>query len=84
MSNSYSSDGVIPLPPGVSVSAGRETVQTGANGQAIQGMIYTLTLPKAAQTSVFVPYTLMNNTALVSHMFAERIAAINNVTGLSG
>lgn len=84
MSMSYSNDGVVTLPTGVSVSPGRETVQTGANGQAVQGMLYTLTLPNAAQTSVFVPYSLMGNLALVSQMFAERVAQINGVAGLGG
>jgi len=83
MSMSQSSGSVI-LPPGVSVSPGRETVQQGPTGQAIQGMTFTLTLTNGAQTSVFVPYTLMTNLAMVSQMFAERVAAINAVASLGG
>jgi len=83
MSMSQSS-GAIVLPPGVSVSPGRETVQQGPTGQAIQGMTFTLTLTNGAQTSVFVPYNIMSNTQLVAEMFAQRVAAINTVAGLGG
>ena len=82
--SSVPSSNVVPLPPGTAISPGRETVQTGPNGQPIQGMTYTLTLANGAVTSVFIPYTLMSNTALVSQMFAERVNAINGVTALGG
>lgn len=77
------SDGVR-LPAGVAISASRETSQTGLNGQIVQGMQFTLTLPSGASTSVFVPYNLMSNTALVQQMFLDRINAINAVTALGG
>lgn len=78
------SSGMINLPAGVSISPGRETVQTGPTGQAIQGMLFTLTLANGAQTSVFVPYSLMGQTDVVAQMFAERVAAINAVSNLGG
>lgn len=78
---SSSSRGVV-LPAGVAISPGRETVQTGPTGAAIQGMLFTLTLDNGAQTSVFVPYTLMGNTDAVQEMFAQRVAAINAVSNL--
>lgn len=74
----------ITLPPGVSISPGRETVQSGPTGAGIQGMLFTLTLPNSAQTSVFVPYSLMNQPAVVSQMFAQRVAAINGIANLGG
>lgn len=79
-----SSSNVVTLPPGVTVSPGRETVQSGPTGAGIQGMLFTLTLPNSAQTSVFVPYALMNQPAVVSKMFSDRVAAIQCVTNLGG
>ena len=72
----------IVLPPGVAVSPGRETVQSNATGQNVQGMLFTLTLANGAQTSVFVPYSIMTQTDVVSSMFAQRVAAINAVSNL--
>ena len=83
MSMSSSSSNVY-LPPGVQVSPGRETVQTGPTGQAIQGMLFTLTLANGAQTSVFVPYALMGNTPVVEEMFAKRVADIEGVSRIGG
>ena len=77
-------DNAVILPVGVSVSPGRETVQAGPNGQNVQGMLFTLTLPNSAQTSVFVPYAIMSNASLVSQMFADRVNAINAVASLGG
>ena len=76
--------GVITLRPGVTISPGRETVQTGSSNQPVQGMIFTLTLANGATTSVFVPYAIMTQTDVVSQMFAQRVAAINAVSGLGG
>ena len=78
------SDNPIVLPPGVSISPGRETVQTAPNGQNVQGMLFTLTLPNQAQTSVFVPYGLMSQTDAVARLFADRVAAITAISGLGG
>ena len=83
MSMSTSSGGVA-LPPGVSISPGRETAQTGPSGQIVQGMVYTLTLANGAQTSVFIPYSLMSNLDIVREMIVQRIDAINGVLGLGG
>jgi len=83
MSMASSSGGVV-LPAGVSISPGRETVQTGPTGQAVQGMLFTLTLANGAQSSVFVPYSLMSNKAIVAEMIASRVADINGVIGLGG
>jgi len=72
----------VTLPPGVTTSPGRETVQAGPTGAGIQGMLFTLTLPNSAQTSVFVPYAIMNQPAVVSEMFAKRVNDINGVTNI--
>jgi len=81
MSDSTGSNAIM-LPPGVTISPGRETVQAGPTGAGIQGMLFTLTLPNGAQTSVFVPYSLMNQPEVVSQMFAQRVAAINGIANL--
>jgi hypothetical protein len=71
----------IVLPPGVSISPGRETVQAGPSGNTIQGMNFTLTLLNGATTTVFVPYNLLSNIPVVQDMFDQRINAINGVVG---
>jgi hypothetical protein len=76
--------GAVTLPPGTTISPGRETVQLGPNGQQVQGMVFNLTLQNGAQTSVFVPYTLINDTAYVQSLFAQRVAAIQAVTSIGG
>jgi hypothetical protein len=70
------------LPPGVSVAPGRETSQAGPTGAIIQGMLFTLTLANGAQTSIFIPYILMNNTAEIEALFAQRVAQINAVSNI--
>ena len=74
-----STPGVVTLPPGVSISVGRETSQSGPTGAVIQGMLFTLTLVNGATTSVFVPYALMNQTQVVEQMFSQRVAAIEGI-----
>ena len=75
----------VTLPPGVTISPARETVQAGPNGVNIQGYVFTLTLPvSGATTSVFVPYSMISNTAVVQEMFAQRVAAIQAVANLGG
>ena len=74
----------IVLPPGVSISAGRETVQTNAAGMAIQGMLFTVGLPSGTTTSVFIPYNLMTNRAEIARIIAERVDGINSVLNLGG
>lgn len=76
--------GAVTLPPGVTISASRETSQAGPSGNVIQGMVFSLNLPSGAVTTVFVPYALMTNTDAVSQLFAERVAGINNITNLGG
>jgi len=82
MTPTTSTTGPIMLPPGVSISPGRETVQVGPNGQNVQGMLFTLTLPNQAVTSVFVPYTQMADLTAVQQMFADRVAQVLAVTSL--
>lgn len=71
------------LPTGWTVSVGRESVQTNAQGQNLQGLNYTLSnAATGASTTVFIPYNLMNDVSAVSQIFAARIAAIQGVVGL--
>lgn len=77
------SSNVVTLPAGVTISPGRETVQSGPTGASIPGMLFTLTIaPSNAQTSVFVPYSQMSDLAGVSALFASRVAAIQGVASL--
>lgn len=75
--------GVVTLPPGVQVSAGRETSQLGPNNQTVPGMVFNLTLPSGATTSLFVPNAILPNTDAVAQLFANRVASIQAVEGLS-
>jgi len=72
------------LPAGVTVTASRETSQSNAAGAIVQGMIFTLTLASGATTSVFIPYVLMNNTAEIEQLFAQRVASIEAITNIGG
>ena len=76
------SSGTVNVPIGVTIAPGRETTQVGPNNQTVSGMIFALTLPNGAVTSVFVPYATMANTAGISQLFADRIAAIEAVSAL--
>jgi hypothetical protein len=71
----------VTAPPGVTVAPGRETVQQGPSGNTIQGMNFVLTLANGATTTVFVPYAVLSNIALVESMFQQRVDAINGVVG---
>lgn len=83
MSNVSPSNGVIALPPGVSIVARRETSQQGVNGAIQQGVSFTLQLPTGATTSVFVPYAVIGNTAAVALAFNNRIAQLSAIENLS-
>lgn len=69
------------LPAGVTVGPGRETTQTNTQGQVVQGMIFPITLPSGTMTSVFIPYTVLNNVSTVQQVFDQRIGAIMAVEG---
>jgi hypothetical protein len=79
---SMPSSEVVKLPPGVSISPGRETSQLGPNNQNVPGLAFTLTLTNGTTSTVFVPYALMRNLPAVSQLFADRVEAINGVTTL--
>ena len=69
------------LPAGVSVGPGRETSQLNAQGQVVQGMLFPVSLPGGATTSVFVPYSVLPNTAQVAALFNNRISALLGIPG---
>lgn len=73
----------VTLPPGVKISAGRETTQLGPNNQNIQGMVFNLTTIDGSQSSVFVPYTLFAYPNQVTALFANRVAGISAITSLA-
>lgn len=76
-----SSSSPIVLPAGVTVGAARETSQTNVQGQVVQGMLFPITLPSGSTTSVFVPYSVLGNTAQVQGLIEQRVSAIMAITG---
>ncbi|HVC52329.1 MAG TPA: hypothetical protein VND87_09940 [Stellaceae bacterium] len=69
------------LPPGVTVGAGRETSQTNAQGQVVQGMVFPITLPSGSTTSVFVPYAAIHDATYVQQLIGQRVEAIMAISG---
>jgi hypothetical protein len=69
------------LPAGVTIQAGRETSQSNAQGQIVQGMIFPIMLPNGTTTTVFVPYNLLGNTEQVQALFEQRVNALMAITG---
>jgi len=65
----------------VTVGAGRETSQTNAQGQVVQGMVFPITLPSGSTTSIFVPYSAIHDTAYVQALIGERVKAIMAISG---
>ena len=80
-SNDTASSGSVMLPPGVTVSGGRETTSVNAQGIVVQGMNFTINLPGGAMTTVFIPYSDLGNTAQVQAMIMQRVQSILAVTG---
>ena len=76
-----SGGGRVNLPAGVSVGAGRETSQTNAQGQVVQGMVFPINLPSGTSTSVFIPYSEIHDTAKVQRLIDGRVQAILAISG---
>lgn len=79
MSTPANESNTVTLPPGVTVQAGRETSQVNGQGQVVQGMIFPITLPSGTTTTVFVPYTMIADTAYVQALFEQRVNAILSI-----
>lgn len=71
----------VTLPAGVSIGAGRETSRTNGQGQVEQGMSFPITLPSGSQTSVFVPYSEIHDTAKVQSLIDDRVTAVTAISG---
>jgi hypothetical protein len=78
---STSSSGTVILPQGVTIGPGRETSQTNAQGNVVQGMLFPITLPNQSTTTVFVPYAQLTDTAYVQDLFVQRVNSILAITG---
>ncbi|HEY1716210.1 MAG TPA: hypothetical protein VGG07_25155 [Solirubrobacteraceae bacterium] len=78
---SSGSNAKITVPPGVSVGNGRETSQTNAQGQVVQGMVFSITTKGGSTTNVFVPYSEIHDTAAVGQLITKRVNAIDAITG---
>lgn len=81
MEGSASTGGKINLPAGVTVGAGRETSETDAQGQVVQGLKFPITTANGTATSLFIPYSEIHDTAKVQAAFTKRVAAITAITG---
>lgn len=81
MEASTASAGKIDLPPGATVGAGRETSETDAQGQVVQGVKFPITTANGSQTSLFIPYSEIHDKAKVQAAFTRRINAISAITG---
>ena len=75
-----SSPTAVQLPPGVTISPGRETSRQSPAGTVEQGLSFPLTLADGTLTSVFIPYSQIHNTQAVSDVINARIAAIRAIT----
>lgn len=71
----------VEVPAGVTVGPGRETSQTTAGGQVVQGMVFPLTTPAGSNTSVFIPYSQIHDTSAVATAIRNRAAAIIAISG---
>lgn len=69
------------LPAGVTLGPFRETSQTNAQGQVIQGVLFPVSFPNGSQTTVFVPYSLITNQQQVQTLFDERINGLLAIAG---
>lgn len=78
---SSSAGGTLTLPPGWTIGPGRETGQTNPSGQVIQGIVYGLTSPSGTTSSVFVPYSMIQNINQVQGLFDARTSAIAAIGG---
>jgi hypothetical protein len=78
--SSSSSSGIV-LPQGVTIGAGRETSETNAQGQVVQGMRFPITTAGGSTTAVFIPYSEIHDTAKVQAAITKRVAAITAISG---
>lgn len=69
------------LPPGVTLGPFRETSQTNAQGQVVQGVLFPVSFPNGSQTTVFIPYSLINSQQQVQALFDERINGLLAIAG---
>lgn len=73
--------GIVNIPFGSAVTAGRETSQVDSNGVVVQGMVFGIKLPDGTTTTVFIPYSQIGNTSYVEGLINARVAAIQAITG---
>lgn len=73
--------GIVNIPFGAAITAGRETSQVDGNGTVQQGMVFGIKLAGGTTTSVFVPYSQIHDTAAVESLIAQRVNAIQAITG---
>lgn len=69
----------VKLPEGVVAIAARETTESNALNQVVQGMSFTLRLPRGATTSVFLSYDELADAKEVERIINERIARIHSI-----
>lgn len=76
-----SSSGKVDLPAGWAITAGIETSQLNAHSQVVQGMRYSLTGPNGTTSTVFVPYSELEDIPKVQQLIDKRINALRAISG---
>lgn len=71
--------GELRLPPGVQAVASRETTESNAVGQIVQGQLVTFRLPSGTQTTLFIGYDEMHDLPAVAARVAERVAHVERI-----
>ena len=79
MANSPSTPG----PSGWSVTSQIEATRPDANGRFVPGMVVSFVTGHGVNASVFVPDSLYNEST-VTAMIAQKVAALDAISGLSG
>ena len=69
----------ITTPPGIAIGPGRETSQTSDVGSVEQGLAFVLKFPGGTKSQIFVPYAVLQNSAAVEAIIAQRVAAIQAI-----
>lgn len=67
------------LPPGVTLQPGRQTTQSTAFGQVVQGVLYPVVLANGTVSSIFVPDSALGNIPQLQALFDAKINGLNAI-----
>lgn len=69
------------LPAGVTVGTARETSQAGPTGTIESGLSVPFTTPGGTTTTVFVPYSDIEDASAVQQLVTARLQSVMRITG---